>query len=352
MIQIEDHSNLLQRFPSTIKLSYETIPHKKVSPNYNLALSIPVGKKAFTWITFYKDKLSACFLMELNRDKVITKVSYVQSFTETKPNYSLGTILYGTLCENLNDNKQVFIIEDIFYYKGISLITQCFGDKLGYIYKMMTDNISNNDISFLLPVLWGSNYKEYYDCPANIPKDIIAKIPYQIHHIQYRCLSVISPYLNVTLSRIKNVELDVNLTEKTVLPTNEIELKPFYTDVSKRQYRYPTVFRCKPDLQYDVYQLYAFGKNNKLIYYGLPHIPNLETSMMMNKIFRKIRENTNLDYIEESEDEEDFENTDDTKFVFLEKYVNIECVYYSKFKKWIPKRVVGNHCKVVHIMNL
>jgi hypothetical protein len=72
----------------------------------------------------------------------------------------------------------------------------------------------------------------------------------------------------------------------------------------------------------------------------------------MNKIFRKIRENDNLDYIEESDDEDDFQNMDETKYVDLEKSVLIECVFNTKFKRWTPIRIVDKSTKVVHINQL
>ena len=69
----QDKHHLLQRFPS-IELSYETIPHTKVSPDYNICLGIPTGIKGYAWITFYgKDDVS--FLMETNKEKNITNIS-------------------------------------------------------------------------------------------------------------------------------------------------------------------------------------------------------------------------------------------------------------------------------------
>jgi hypothetical protein len=56
----------------------------------------------------------------------------------------------------------------------------------------------------------------------------------------------------------------------------------------------------------------------------------------MNSLFRHIKENTNLDSLEESDDEEEFENTDINKYVFLNKEIPIECEYHLQFKSWIP----------------
>jgi len=88
------------------------------------------------------------------------------------------------------------------------------------------------------------------------------------------------------------------------------------------------------------------------VYYNVAYIPNYRTSVFMNSLFRKIRENTNLDYIEESDDEEDFEDVREDKYVDLQKVVYMECVFQPKFKKWIPTRVCDARERVVHISKL
>ena len=72
----------------------------------------------------------------------------------------------------------------------------------------------------------------------------------------------------------------------------------------------------------------------------------------MNGLFRKIKENTNLDYIEESEDEEEFQDTSEDKFVDIQKVLLMECVFNIKFKKWVPIRVVNENTRVVNITSL
>ena len=57
---------------------------------------------------------------------------------------------------------------------------------------------------------------------------------------------------------------------------------------------------------------------------------------MMNSLFRNIKENKNLDALEESDSEEDFEDISVDKNVDLEKAINFVCVYKEKFKSWIP----------------
>ena len=72
----------------------------------------------------------------------------------------------------------------------------------------------------------------------------------------------------------------------------------------------------------------------------IAHIPDYATSVRMNSLFRNIKENEQLDAIEESDDEDDFEDTTPHKHVFLQREYYMECTYHKKFRKWIPVRVV------------
>ena len=60
----------------------------------------------------------------------------------------------------------------------------------------------------------------------------------------------------------------------------------------------------------------------------------------MNNLFRIIKENKNLDLLEESDEEEEFENIDEDRFVNLKKIVYMKCLYNKKFRKWSPIEVV------------
>ena len=61
----------------------------------------------------------------------------------------------------------------------------------------------------------------------------------------------------------------------------------------------------------------------------------------MNSLFRNIKENDNLDALEESDDEDEFENTKIDKYVYLDKKLEIKCVYLQKFNKWKPIEVIS-----------
>ena len=72
----------------------------------------------------------------------------------------------------------------------------------------------------------------------------------------------------------------------------------------------------------------------------------------MNGQFRTIRENKNLDYIEESDDEDDFQNIEEDRYVDLKKSLSMECIFHTKFKRWIPLKIAQNGSKIIHISRI
>jgi hypothetical protein len=335
-------NTVLARFPK-FELSYETISHKKVSDPYNIALAIPMGKKYYVWFTF-QGKKNVCYLMEIMRDKRIGKI--VDISVQMDMQLAYGTVLYGTVVSGAPESTQLFVIEDIFFYKGISIKHHTFSEKLGAIENMFSEKsvVSNSSIAFVLPVMWTDNIFDDIHC-----KQYIDVCGYTVHHVQYRSLCQIVPYINMS------AKPKIAQTEKAeTLPVNELSfygIAPTF-NYSKPQYKYPTVFMVKADVQFDIYHLFAYGASKSRVYCGLAAIPNYEKSTYMNGLFRNIRENRNLDYIEESDDDEDFEDTRLDKYVDSEKVLLMECTFHKRFKKWVPVRVVQEGCQVVHVGKL
>ena len=316
------------RYPH-FELSYESILHNKVPSKYELVFAIPVGKKCIAWYTFYKNE-NVLFLMELNKEKRIVNAKIIPCNFDAK--LALGTIFYGSSLPEFN----VFIIEDIHYYKGIHISTLCTQDKLSYIGDVLKNSIKNDTrhVSFTLPVFW------YHNQETIIPHHINATIPYPVHHLQFRSLTEITPFLNHT-----------NKTDKEKRMVEPEVYIPVASDFRKPQFKYPAVFVVKADIQFDIYRLFVYGKNNSLVYYNTAYIADYKTSVFMNQHFRNIKENRNLDYIEESDDEDDFQDVNPEKYVDLKKSLQMECIFHSKFKRWIPTKLVKNQ-RVVHITQL
>jgi hypothetical protein len=78
------------------------------------------------------------------------------------------------------------------------------------------------------------------------------------------------------------------------------------------------------------------------------HVGDYKTSVLLNSIFRTVRENASLDAAEESEDEEVFQASQQ---MHIEGYISSSslppertmiCTYNYKFKRWVPLRLGPN----------
>lgn len=375
-------ADIMRRFPN-FELSYETVSHKKVSSEYDVCLAIPYGKKAFLWFTFFQDN-DVCFLMELGREKKVSRVSILETYGTSR--LALGTLFYCSMVGEVNDlaqeNEKIStlsnsvkggIVEDILYWQGVSLAKLPFCEKLGFLDSFFQNPefapiINNSKMPIRLPVMWTTNPNSQDN---TVPEKWSNRIPYTIHHLQYRSLVKLLPHINVSMTKsiISNANGPVvkdqgngSTVNPTNTATNNINAADIYIppplpkyDFTKPQYKMPTLFEVKADLQNDIYHLYAYGQSSQKVYYGLANIPNYKTSVFMNGLFRNIKENRNLDSLEESDDEEDFQDMRIDKFVNLEKTMTLECAFNNKFKRWIPVRVIpANHSggKIVHISKL
>ena len=328
------HDDILATFPN-IKLSYENITHKKVY-NADLVMAIPQGIKCFAWFTVYNDQ-NVCVLIELASNKQFANVRFVNACFHTELSY--GTILYGTSFYS----PAFFTIEDIFYYKGDDVSRHNWGDKLILFQKMLDTEIAQKSynksfVVFGLPVL-SNNYE-----------DLLFKtksLRYKIDSIQFRNYNRSNNYQFMPFEYVYKPYLVTqrNVTQPTIhKPTNTANViqKPINTR------RREVVFTIKPDIQNDIYHLYCSdGKE-----FGITCIPDYTTSVMMNNLFRSIKENKNLDALEESDDEEELQNDKVDRFVFMDKAYKMVCAFHTKFKKWYPVRLADETEKLVDRSNL
>lgn len=144
----------------------------------------------------------------------------------------------------------------------------------------------------------------------------------------------------------------VNKTKRTE-SVSMLPIIPIYKpDYAKPQYGMNAIFDMTADIQCDIYHLHACGKNNSRMYYNVAYVPSYKASVWLNQLYRNIKENRNLDAVEESDDEEEFENTHIDRFVDLKKTLQMECSFSRKFKRWVPQRIVSKESKIVHIRRL
>lgn len=349
MLSHQEKITILTEFPN-IKLSYENITHKKVY-NSDIIFAIPEGKKCFAWFTTYQER-NVCFIMELAENKQISNIKIMNTVFACDMVYN--TIFYGTIFYYLNN--QFFALEDIFFYKGNDVSRKNWEEKFTLFKKIMQYDIkqvsyNKSFIVFGLPIL------------SNNLDDLINKIKtvkYKISSIQFKLFNRSNTFIFMPFISLVNQSKIIHNNNEIIPPIKQGEkvekieksvnlekiMKPSYNNYRGKM---EAVFNIKADIQNDIYHLYCndISSHNNYKYYEVAFIPNYTTSVMMNKLFRNIKENINLDALEESDDEEEFQNEDNARFVNLEKRCNMLCLYNNKFKKWSPLRLLPDNAKII-----
>jgi hypothetical protein len=362
MLLKSEKEHILREFPN-IKLSYENIIYKKVY-NSDYIVAIPEGKKCFAWFTTFKDKM-VCFVMELANNKQITDIKIMNvCFSD---DLAYGTILYGTFFYNA-DNK-FFCIEDILSYKGTNIDRMNWGEKLMKLNNMLKKDLkqisyNNTFLVFGLPLMSKTNEEL---------ESLIQNVTYSISTVQYKLFSRVNGFIYMEYTTYKSqisqtaqitqysnyhkekIEKDNTSVHSIISLQNTIKnnTEPINKSINTRQQvKRDVVFMIRPDIQNDIYYLYGLNNQSKEEQHSIAHIPDYITSVMMNKLFRIIKENDNLDALEESDDEEEFENEKVDKFVRLDKSYKMICQFNHKFKKWTPLKLADERSNIITIDEL
>ena len=326
-----DQSLLLKHFPN-VELSYETMVHKKVYSS-DFVLAIPEGRKYFAWFTTFKTQ-NVCVLLEITENKQICRIEIINTCFHSQLSY--GTVFYGTTFKY--KNARYFCTEDIYYYKGVDVSKKAFSEKLDIFKTIYSGEIKQkyffeNSVIFGLPLI------------SNQFQNVVGTIellPYKIKNIQFRNSAAASGD-----ARIYNMVY----TRQNQFGGTQTQPSNLTSNGPRNDLKREIVFKITPDIQNDIYHLHYYDpQNNKdgaENIFDFAYIPDYKTSVMMNKLFRKIKENANLDALEESDDEAEFEDDRPDKFVFLDKVYNMVCVWNNKFKRWTPIRVAQNGDKII-----
>lgn len=329
MFPEKEQTDILRTFPH-IELSYETITHKKVFA-CQFAFAVPLGKKFFAWFSKYNGS-TVCIFLEISSENNGIQNINVEKVSvnplDLHSNLYNGTIFYGTVFQD-NTFKQLFSIENVFYIEGKNVSHKTLDQKILDTCKLLSINknlfavpYGNSTIFFGLPLIF-PNFTQEMNAE-------IQNLPYKISGIQFHCID--RPKNHYTMKYEYRVSINRN-----TLPTTKASA---VTENKYNNNRKDVIFMVKPDLQNDIYHLYAFDETTqKEFLYDTAYISDYKMSVMMNGLFRNIKENVNLDALEESDDEEEFQNDKIDKFVDLKKSFYMVCLYNHKFKRWMPTRL-------------
>lgn len=285
-------SDILNLRLPNIELSYEKLLHRKVQADiYRIN---PKGVRCLIWYTYWKEN-NVCFILHINNSTGSIKVAEktIACFSDTLC-YGKGTILGGVLFQHNKTN--VVSVDNIYYYKGKEIIKTRNEMKLKLIF------------------------------------DLLKNETQQTIFIRSQLL-VAMPMI------LQNYDEALTISKTLSYPIHSISILNYVDYYSVGYYHYigiedkEAVFIIKPQVKCDTYDLYVLDQATP---YGIAAITDYKTSVMMNKIFRNVKENFNLDFLEQSDSDEEFENISKDKHVEIKKTALFRCVYISRFKKWKP----------------
>ena len=331
----EEKISLLNRLPP-LELSYEPKMHKKVYAD--LYRILPKGPKAIVWYTTWCEQ-PACLLILLNERGNYSDVKLFPTIF-AQP-LALGTIIYGTYFNY--HGGHYFTCEHLYYSQGVALDQKSLAERMELLMGLFQeDQLGQKTYTadFLvvgLPVLT-KTYEEALVQLETLPYKTYGIGGYQFSKQVLAASHAASPHvpqqrpvpMHVPQQRPVSQQLPSASHATTTYATASHATTTYARSFNKNY------FKIKAGLAADIYHLYTADDT----FYATAAVPSYKASVMLNGLFRKIKENTNLDLLEESDEEEEFENTQMDKFVDLEKSVVMECVYLKKFRKWQPLKVI------------
>jgi hypothetical protein len=384
LLKPADVESLLSNFPTT-RLSYEVPVHKNdnsapgsASIRDSKCFIIPKGRRCVAWATEWnRKKIFAIIEVQTQRNQV---PALFRKFHEVNGWYpgpvqvfdtcfhselTYGTVFGGVLFRaertSASTTVQCFSIIHVYWYKGAQIPNLTLSSHVQLCERMFTTDqalrqvayTQSNSIIFGLPVL----------CAAAAAGDdaFLRSLPYPVYSILYRSNTSTRVYSQNLFESGRSVAPATIAPAPALVPRHQPEPAPVRVVAAvpvplAQEYIKPdddmltniqAVFIVRPNVQNDIYELFVKTRSGA-VFHNFAHIPNYKTSVMMNRLFRNIRENERLDAMEESETEEEFENIELDKYVSLHKEYKFVCKLNKKFCRWVPISVVPQTSEVAN----
>ena len=248
-----------------------------------------------------------------------------------KPSLADGdTIFFGYW--NLGAN--FFLAQNVLCYRGNNLSREPIRSQLLALHSAFTHDIDNAQRK--------QSHSQHRACSLHVPflfetKDECTRF-IRDEKCTYNVYSV-----------VKLSDSDPKFSEDKLAPPNNTPARPAANDrpapqkmaaaaaVSAPQTTLRRTFNVRATTTADLYELRDAKPPHQFVDYAM--VTDYKTSKYMNSLFKNIRENDNLDHIEESDDEADFENTGEDKWIVHRDDIPLECFLHPKFNKWC----IGGH---------
>lgn len=332
----------------SMKISYEINTYKKVSAD--VFYIIPRGKKCIVWLTMYKNSPEVLFFDLDPRDHTKIKFISIRSLHPLQVFHisdfeGKGTVLYGTLFVS-SQQQQVFAVENIHVYENASVDNLSVVEKDALLYKLFSKASADQKATNIAAdqkqkasapepetqVLFGVAVKYGTYAEALKASNTPSIIPYSAYAIQgrFRNQTDNKYYQNCqSQSQHQNpsqIQAKCQIPNKQPLPQTQHYTQP----VTK-------MFMVQAEARVDMYTLRCPVTNE--VEPEPAHVGDYKTSVMLNSIFRNVKENASLDTAEESDDEEAFQNSQElhlSGYITCSRERAMVCSYNYKFKRWVP----------------
>jgi hypothetical protein len=264
-----------------------------------------------------------------------------------------GTLFDGELVKNSND-KWIYLINDIAYYKGKNIVTRPFNERqiiIEHILKNEHDNeLFNENQTFYISK---KNYFEYKNI-KDIVENYMNAFNYKCSGLYFKNINNFSDnYLFIfpecrSDSKILNNGITVdNKKENKISNYDQDDEDDLFKDVEiivpdkiisiqeKQPLQKPTNLKLeKTTCRFlinatpmpDIYELYCKNNNNNIEKYNYASVPDIDTSNFLKSILSE-----NYDY-----------SSDINTKIENNNAIYVECNYHKVFKKWIPYKKVDS----------
>lgn len=329
--------------------------------NFMVSLST-FGKKFILYITKYNQKKYCIFINKKNDIMTVTQLKFTDEIFN-------GTLFDGELVKN-NEDKWIYLINDIAYYKGENIITKSFNDRQKIIENILSrehqQDEDNNESLFI-------SKKVYFK--FNNIKDLCERY---INHLNYKCSGIYFKNTNNFSDNYLFIFPECRTDSKVLNNTNKTELKKTINDVNNEineeneenedddlfgngvekiisnenqlndshlnvnQFNLNSLklekrtckFLINTTIMPDIYELYCKNSNNNIDKHSYASVPDIETSEFIKSLFNA-KYNRNEDMMSR---------------ISNGNAIYVECEYHKDFKKWIPYKRVES-CDTLSVIN-
>lgn len=296
--------------------------------DFRISLS-SYGKKFLLFLTTYQDKKKSIFINKKNEVMMDTSFKFLGDLYQ-------GTLLDGELVKN-DENKWIFIINDVPYYKGENMITKSFEERQRVVShlldheKMVSDGTDTTYISKKMYF----KYKNLQD----MCKRFRESLNYKTSGVWFRNIFnygdnylYVFPecrtdhqILNPVIVEEKVIEdITEDITEDNIFGDVEVvesSKKEVMISTGSKTLEQTVKFMIRPTMKPDLYELYCRSVDKHVEKYSYAGIPNMETSRFLKELMK----DSSLD-------------DDITTLIRDKKAIYVECKYHKIFKKWIPMK--------------